>query len=475
VQHTEYHPLWQQRDWFAVAHDDPDAGTFLLFTKGQFLTTGDGYERVAKVTTQHSTFIVDDATQNGGGGGWCQPPDTPAKTAWPLDCFVTGERAVFRGDLHGTYANMARLTRTFVSQQAKYFVIYDDALSATANRTFQWQLQTAGTLADQGDRTYKVTSGAAATLVKLYDPSTAVWSDTTNKIGNILRARLTGQTESRFMVLVWPNAANLDAVREHYVSDSTLGLRVAQGRNYEYTLFAKGSQGIAAGPIKAKAAAVVVAKDSSMVYPYKVGVSNGTSFTYSGCNISFNSTTPVNFTIDYYSTPILDEPTVLHVAPAAGTDTSMIAQLSIGTDGGQGHVVVISNDGVKDSSGIYQGNNAYITLKCNKEYQIYLIPNVDIDDKLVRGSSAVDVSFYPLPVAYNLTCSMLLRFNGRVIVTVRDCRGNSVKDIFNGLLPAGPHQFTWDCADQLGRRVEPGVYFVVINGQAYRVVVAGDR
>jgi hypothetical protein len=469
VRGTEYHPLWQQGDWFAVAHDDPDAGTFLLFTKGQFITTGDGYEKTAKITTQHSTFIVDDATQNGGGGGWCQPPDAPGLTAWPLDYFATNERAVFRGDLHGTYASMTRLTRTFVSQQARYFVIYDDALSAATNRTFEWRLQTNGTLADLGNKTYQITSGAATTLAKIYYPTTAVWSDTTNKIGNILRARLTGLTENRFMVLLWPNATNLNAVRENYNSDSTLGLRVAQGGNFEYTLFAKGNQGIAAGPVKANAAAVVASTDShSIINLQQASVINGTSFDFSGLSY-FRSTTPINYSFDSTSFAANGYGLWFRVAPAAGTDTSTVAQIIIN------NANVYYNVFVGDSmvtGGMAHNFAITLSLKINKEYRIRSFPDIGVNDKLVGTINISGVRLHPLPVTDNLTCDVTLRQSGRALVAVRDCRGNLVKAVYNGLVPAGPHQFTWDCTNQSGRHVEPGMYVLAVNGQAHQVMVA---
>ncbi len=223
-----------------VAHDDPDQGTFLLFSKGSFLTTGDGYEKEHKITTQHSTFIVDDLTQYGGGGGWCQPETDQSRYAYPKDFFTIDNQVVFSGDMKGVYPNMEKLDRTFVSRMANYFVIYDDVESATAGRTFEWRLQTKGNLSTSGSKTYEVSNGNATALARILAPAEANWSLTTNKIGNILRARLEGQQVNKYLVILWPNnTSNLSQVDATIDNASTLGVKVENGVQYEYTLFQK--------------------------------------------------------------------------------------------------------------------------------------------------------------------------------------------------------------------------------------------
>lgn len=295
---TEYSDF---TDYVNVAHDDPDAGTFLLFSKGQFLTTGDGYEQTNKITTQHSTFIVDDQTQYGGGAQWSQPEEDTSRYAWQKDFFALNNRIVFSGDLKGVYPDMETLNRTFVSNHAQYIVIYDDARSKTQGRNFEWRLQTNGTLTDQGAKTYKITNGESSALAQILSPVEADWSRTTNNIGNILRARLSGQQQNRYLVLLWPNAVNLDAVNENINTSSAIGVKVNINGNSEYTLFQKEDGQVAStGKIKFNGNTLLVTEKSSNKLLKQASLVNGSSLVIDSISY-FTSDKPMNFGIDSIS------------------------------------------------------------------------------------------------------------------------------------------------------------------------------
>lgn len=225
-------------DYVNVAHDDPDAGTFLLFSKGDFLTTGDGYEKKSKVTTQHSTFIVDDLTQYGGGGAWSQPEEDQGRYAWQKDFAAVNDRVIFTGDMKGVYPDMKKLTRTFVSHQAKYILVYDDVSSIRQGRTFEWRLQTKGTLTPAGEKTFLVNKGSAHALVKLIYPDEADWSVGKNKIGNILTARLNNQKDNTYLVALFPDGAE-NTIIDEFNTASAVGIKIPDGENDEYTFFQK--------------------------------------------------------------------------------------------------------------------------------------------------------------------------------------------------------------------------------------------
>jgi hypothetical protein len=282
-------------DYVNVAHDDPDAGTFLLFTKGSFLTTGDGYEKKNKITTQHSTFIVDDATQYGGGGAWSQPKKL-SQYAWQKDYAEVNNRVVFSGDMKGVYPNMKKLNRTFVSHKAKYIVIYDDAASATTGRTYEWRLQTEGELTAAGEKTYNITNGNANALVKILSPAEADWSVTTNKIGNILRSRLSNQQNNRYMVLLWPNASDLNAVTENINTEGALGVKVVLDGKKEYTLFGKTeNQPAETGKISFNGNTLLLFENEDESFS-SASLVNGNKLTHNAINY-FSSDEKINFGI----------------------------------------------------------------------------------------------------------------------------------------------------------------------------------
>ncbi len=319
-------------DYVNVAHDDPDAGTFLLFSKGSFLTTGDGYEKVNKVTTQHSTFIVDDLTQYGGGGPWCQPEKDQSRYAWQKDFFAVDDRVVFSGDMKGVYPHMDKLDRTFVSHKANYIVIYDDAASSIAGRTFEWRLQTEGTLTSAGEKTYKISRGDGSALVRLLSPAAADWSTTTstaiNINGRILRARITGQQANQYLVLLWPNAADLSAVSENYNTSSTIGVKVNTGGNNEYTLFQKAeNQAASAGDIYFRGNTLLLIEDASGNSLKSASLVNGDSLIFNSTRW-FGSDNRVNFGIESIS-PDTSE-LVYSVGPSFNSDTTREVRIGLG-------------------------------------------------------------------------------------------------------------------------------------------------
>ena len=319
-------------DYVNVAHDDPDAGTFLLFSRGSFLTTGDGYEKVDKVTTQHSTFIVDDLTQYGGGGPWCQPEADQSRYAWQKDFFAVDDRVVFSGDMKGVYPNMNKLSRTFVSHKADYIIIYDDAASSTAGRTFEWRLQTEGTLTDAGDKTYRISRGDGSALVRILYPAAADWSTTTstaiNIDGRILRARLTGQQANQYLVLLWPNAADLDAIAEQYNTASTMGVRISAGGNHEYTLFQKtDDEPAAAGGLQFNGNTLLLVEDGSDSRLLTASLVNGDSLAFHSTRV-FSTDNRINFGID----SILADTTgmICQVSPSFNSDTALGVHITLG-------------------------------------------------------------------------------------------------------------------------------------------------
>jgi flagellar hook assembly protein FlgD len=53
-------------------------------------------------------------------------------------------------------------------------------------------------------------------------------------------------------------------------------------------------------------------------------------------------------------------------------------------------------------------------------------------------------------------------------VRILDLSGRAVRTLQSGALSAGEHPLSWDLKDDSGRRVAPGLYFLVARGGAFQ-------
>ncbi|MFW6277097.1 MAG: T9SS type A sorting domain-containing protein [Prolixibacteraceae bacterium] len=410
-----------------VAHDDPDAGTFLLFSKGSFLTTGDGYEKKNKITTQHSTFIVDDKIQYGGGGAWSQPKKL-SQYAWQKDFAEVNDRVVFSGDMKGVYPNMEKLNRTFVSHKANYIVIYDDAASATSGRTFEWRLQTKGELAPAGDKTYNITNGEASALAQILSPAEADWSVTTNKIGNILRARLGNQQTNKYMVLLWPNADNLDAVSEKIDTEEALGIKVTLDGKNEYTLFGKTeNQPAETGDILFNANTLLLLENGDKSFS-SASLVNGTKLTHQAVNY-FSSLEKINFGIENISP---EKSEILYVAgPSSETENPENVEAILGGLA-ENTIYYLIKEG--DTTGVEfqtDGNGeASVSFGLNKSCKYLATIEPVLGEPLGAIESVlqndVNIKTYPNPSSGLLNIEMNNTLSGELVVNVYSLNGQRI-------------------------------------------------
>ncbi|MFO7639650.1 MAG: C25 family cysteine peptidase, partial [bacterium] len=88
--------------------------------------------------------------------------------------------------------------------------------------------------------------------------------------------------------------------------------------------------------------------------------------------------------------------------------------------------------------------------------------------RLLTGERAV--AAWPNPARGRAIVAWQLPVAGRVTVRMYDAAGREVRELVAGELAAGRHERPWDCRDNDGRRVAPGVYFVQLEvaGTAYR-------
>jgi hypothetical protein len=85
------------------------------------------------------------------------------------------------------------------------------------------------------------------------------------------------------------------------------------------------------------------------------------------------------------------------------------------------------------------------------------------DDLPVTDRRLVDLSTYPNPFVGGLTVVVDIEENRRVKLTVFDILGRRVRTLWDGPLPSGEAEFTWDGSDDAGSRVPAGQYIVQVS------------
>jgi photosystem II stability/assembly factor-like uncharacterized protein len=84
-------------------------------------------------------------------------------------------------------------------------------------------------------------------------------------------------------------------------------------------------------------------------------------------------------------------------------------------------------------------------------------------DALADGVTIVSTT--PNPFGGATRIGFTLGRSGPLSMRVVNVQGRVVKTLSDGVLPAGRHEATWNGTDASGRRVSPGIYFVMVDAQ----------
>ncbi|MHC4248569.1 MAG: heparinase II/III domain-containing protein [Planctomycetota bacterium] len=153
-----------------VAHDDPDANSFLLYAGGKMLAETSRYSK-KKLTRSHNTILVNGKGQRGEGQGWTQPFKRGDKdmtkiaivTAWK----DSGDVALVEGEAGGSYPDLTRFRRTFVWVRGAYVLVLDD-IRAEKDVEVTWLVQGPGLDAvEESTGRYRLGRAAAARAFKV--------------------------------------------------------------------------------------------------------------------------------------------------------------------------------------------------------------------------------------------------------------------------------------------------------------------
>jgi hypothetical protein len=167
-------------DWHLEAgHAHPDAGSFILFAKGQYLTGDSGYAGIP-ATDQHNTLLVDGKGQGNEGNGHNAWKDFPYDR---LDRITLDEVDVGPGHVY-LVANLAaaypealgveRFSRRFLLTDPTSITVLDDIeTSRPATFTALVHADQAITVSSRGTN-FQITRGAAALDLSVLAPASAV-------------------------------------------------------------------------------------------------------------------------------------------------------------------------------------------------------------------------------------------------------------------------------------------------------------
>lgn len=147
-----------------VAHDDPDANSFVIWKDGGFVAKTDSYS-YSKKSANHNTILVDGIGQEvpgrSEGGQWSQP--TTSSESMKDMAYITafadlGDITVVEGEAANSYkkSTLTRYRRGFIWNEGKYVLIIDD-LRAGESEDYTWLLESdAVNVLNAGENRYQL-------------------------------------------------------------------------------------------------------------------------------------------------------------------------------------------------------------------------------------------------------------------------------------------------------------------------------
>jgi hypothetical protein len=150
----------QQHDntYINIAHDDPDANTFLIYADGGMLADYDPYGQ-PKLTSSHNTILVNGKGQRHRGEGWTQPISGMADMAFLTTWKTTDRAVVMEGEAGNAYDDLSCYRRSLIWVPEGYILILDEIRAYEAGE-ITWLIQSEGTeIVDEKDAYYRLRAG----------------------------------------------------------------------------------------------------------------------------------------------------------------------------------------------------------------------------------------------------------------------------------------------------------------------------
>jgi hypothetical protein len=163
-------------DWrLSAGHAHPDAGSFIVYANGAYLTGDSGYAGVP-LTVHHNTVLIDGKGQAREGGGhdpWKDVPYERLDRTRILEAKLDERGMRIRADVAPSYLpelGLKRFERSFEFVADRGLTV-DDALEAETLRTFTSVLHADGKAAAAGERSFSLSNGASKLTVQVAEPA----------------------------------------------------------------------------------------------------------------------------------------------------------------------------------------------------------------------------------------------------------------------------------------------------------------
>ena len=165
---TELAPLisdWRQ----STGHAHPDANSFIIYAKGEYLTGDTGYTGI-KLTADHNTILVDERGQENDGRHdvFKEVPLARLDRLRLSDYWSTSQVFYARGEAASAYfpeLGVSRFERHFLFVEPGYFVVWDE-LTTQEPRHFSWLLNADEKIIRRGDNGFLVSNKNATLFVE---------------------------------------------------------------------------------------------------------------------------------------------------------------------------------------------------------------------------------------------------------------------------------------------------------------------
>ena len=82
-------------------------------------------------------------------------------------------------------------------------------------------------------------------------------------------------------------------------------------------------------------------------------------------------------------------------------------------------------------------------------------------------NNTVLLSNYPNPISSSTNISFSIPQSQKVVIHIFDGTGKLIRTIADAQMQAGAHQFTWNAADENGKAVASGIYYLKFSAGNY--------